>query len=57
MHDQVDIPNHKAFENCKEALASATLLNYPQPRVPLSIAVDASDAAISAILQQHHGNQ
>lgn len=40
---------NKAFEACKEALATATLLNHPRPGIPLSIAVDDSDSAISAV--------
>ncbi|ROT65540.1 transposon Ty3-G gap-Pol polyprotein [Penaeus vannamei] len=45
-------PTNEAFETCKEALASATLLNHPLPEAPLNIAVDASDTAIGAVLQQ-----
>ncbi|ROT72546.1 Gag-Pol polyprotein [Penaeus vannamei] len=45
-------PTNEAFEACKEALASATLLNHPLPEAPLNIAVDASDTAIGAVLQQ-----
>ncbi|ROT61808.1 hypothetical protein C7M84_020383 [Penaeus vannamei] len=45
-------PNNEAFEACKEALAFATLLNHPLPEAPLNIAVDASDTAIGAVLQQ-----
>ncbi|ROT81776.1 gag-pol polyprotein [Penaeus vannamei] len=41
---------NEAFEACKEALASATLLNHPLPEAPLNIAVDASDTAIGATL-------
>ncbi|XP_069985550.1 uncharacterized protein [Penaeus vannamei] len=50
-------PTNEAFEACKEALASATLLNHPLPEAPLSIAVDASDTAIGAVLQQRQGKQ
>ncbi|ROT62995.1 reverse transcriptase [Penaeus vannamei] len=50
--NQVDAPTNEAFETCKEALASATLLNHPLPEAPLNIAVDASDTAIGAVLQQ-----
>ncbi|ROT78754.1 reverse transcriptase [Penaeus vannamei] len=44
-------------EACKEALASAILLNHPLPEAPLSIAVDASVTAIGAVLQQRQGKQ
>ncbi|ROT65846.1 putative integrase core domain protein [Penaeus vannamei] len=50
-------PTDEAFEACKEALASATLLNHPLPEAPLNIAVDASDTAIGAVLQQRQGKQ
>ncbi|ROT72377.1 hypothetical protein C7M84_009229 [Penaeus vannamei] len=43
-------PTNEAFEACKEALASATLLNHPLPEAPLNIVVDASDTAIGATL-------
>ncbi|ROT82924.1 hypothetical protein C7M84_023909 [Penaeus vannamei] len=45
-------PTNEAFQACKQALAAAHLLNHPLPEAPLSIAVDASDTAISAVLQQ-----
>ena len=41
-----------AFQEIKEYLAQATLLVYPVPSATLSIAVDASDFAIGAVLQQ-----
>ena len=41
-----------AIRHIKESLANATLLAYPQPGVPQCIMVDASDAAIGAVLQQ-----
>ncbi|ROT72055.1 hypothetical protein C7M84_009592 [Penaeus vannamei] len=50
-------PTNEAFEACKEALASATLLNHPLPEAPLNIAVDASDTAIGVVLQQRQGKQ
>ncbi|ROT67192.1 reverse transcriptase [Penaeus vannamei] len=50
-------PTNEAFQACKEALAAATLLNHPLPEAPLSIAVDASDSAIGAVLQQRQGKQ
>lgn len=41
-----------AFIECKNSLASATMLNYPAPDVPLALTTDASDVAIGASLQQ-----
>ncbi|KYB24926.1 hypothetical protein TcasGA2_TC031613 [Tribolium castaneum] len=41
-----------AFEATKRSLANAALLAHPSPEAPLSIMVDASDSAISAVLQQ-----
>ncbi|ROT82929.1 integrase core domain protein [Penaeus vannamei] len=48
---------NETFQACKEALAAATLLNHPLPEAPLSIAIDASDTAIGAVLQQRQGKQ
>ena len=42
-----------AFHKIKEVLAEATLLNHPKPDAPLSLATDASDTAIGAVLQQY----
>jgi hypothetical protein len=42
----------KAFEECKESLAQATLLAHPKPDAPLSVFNDNSDFAIGAVLQQ-----
>ena len=42
----------KAFAECKESIASAALLAYPDPDAPLAIFTDASDFAIGAALQQ-----
>nr|XP_050029947.1 uncharacterized protein LOC126525987 [Dermacentor andersoni] len=41
-----------AFQEIKRHLADATLLAYPQPGVPQCVMVDASDAAVGAVLQQ-----
>lgn len=41
-----------AFQEIKRHLADATLLAYPQPGVPQCVTVDASDAAVGAVLQQ-----
>ena len=43
-----------AFPHVKRALASAALLAQPVPNAPLSIAVDASNTGVGAVLQQHH---
>ena len=41
-----------AFQEIKECLAQTTLLLHPIPSATLSLAVDASDFAIGAVLQQ-----
>ena len=41
-----------AFDTIKETLAQATLLVHPKSDAPLSIATDASDVAVGAVLQQ-----
>ena len=46
-----------AFEKSKTLLANATLLVYPRANLPSNILVDASDVAISAVLQQKHGDE
>ena len=45
-----------AFEQAKEALASAVMLRHFTVGTPLNLAVDASDAAIGAVLQQFVGD-
>lgn len=47
----------KAFEKCKEALASASVLYHPRSDVDLCIYVDASDYGIGGVLQQFYGGQ
>jgi cleavage and polyadenylation specificity factor subunit 1 len=42
----------QAFEDCKEALARATLLVHPKPDAPLAVFTDASDLAVGVVLQQ-----
>lgn len=42
----------KAFNEIRSALTKATLLQHPAHDAPLSIAVDASDFAAGAVLQQ-----
>lgn len=41
-----------AFQKAKDELANATLLVHPNPNAPLSVAVDASDSSIGAVMQQ-----
>lgn len=41
-----------AFRDAKQALAGAALLAYPAPGAEISLAADASDVAIGAVLQQ-----
>ena len=40
----------------KKMLADATLLAHPDPQAPISIATDASDVAVCAVLQQYVRN-
>ena len=42
-----------AFKATKDALANASLLNYPASQAPTSLMADASDKAVGAVLQQH----
>ena len=42
-----------AFETVVETLAQATLLFHPKSDAPLSIATDASEVAVGAVLQQY----
>ncbi|CAH8509772.1 unnamed protein product, partial [Schistosoma turkestanicum] len=42
-----------AFSEIKKASAQTTLLAHPDPSATLSIAVDASDFAIGAVMQQN----
>lgn len=45
-----------AFEECKNQLATATLLAHADPKAKIAIMVDASDLAIGASLQQLKGD-
>ena len=45
-----------AFVETKKMLADATLLAHPDPQAPISIATDASDVAVGAVLQQYVRN-
>lgn len=42
----------KTFNEAKLALANCTLLSFPSENAPISIATDASDSAVGAVLQQ-----
>lgn len=42
----------RAFDECKTQVARATLLAFPSSKVQLSLAVDASDLGIGAVIQQ-----
>lgn len=46
----------KAFRQCKEELANATLLTHPSHKAPLSLNVDASDFAIGGVVNQFIDN-
>lgn len=42
----------KAFEETKQALVNATCLAHPDPNAPWTLACDASDVGMGAVLQQ-----
>ena len=41
-----------SFEAIKDALADATMLHHPDPRLPLAVTSDASQVAIGAVIEQ-----
>lgn len=43
----------KSFEKCKEDLANAALLTFPNPDLTLALCTDASNFAIGSVLQQY----
>ena len=43
---------NNSFINCKKALENVALLSFPASDAPTSLAVDASDFAVGAVLQQ-----
>jgi RNase H-like domain found in reverse transcriptase/Reverse transcriptase (RNA-dependent DNA polymerase) len=45
-------PLEAAFTSIKELLCSATCLTHPDPQAAISLAVDASDQHVGAVLQQ-----
>lgn len=47
----------KSFVDAKNALASATLLVYPQSGAVYSLTTDASNLAVGAVLQQKNGKE
>ena len=46
----------EAFATAKEALAQVTMLVHPHADKPIALTVDASRAAIGAVLEQHLGS-
>lgn len=50
-----DEQSSRCFERCKQSLAEATLLHYPDASKPLGLMVDASNCAAGAVLQQFDG--
>ena len=44
-----------AFQAAKQLLSEATLLHHPDPKLPTSTTVDASDTGIAGQLEQLHG--
>jgi len=46
-----------AFDNVKNALATAALLIHPTSNAPTSVMTDASDVAVGAVLQQFINGQ
>ena len=46
----------KAFQETKKALVEATLLTHLRHDAPVSLTTDASDQAVSAVLQQFVNN-
>lgn len=52
-----DEPTQRAFDKCKQRLAEAALLSYPDATKPLALMVDASNFAAGAVLQQLIDNE
>jgi hypothetical protein len=46
----------EAFEAAKKAVAGAMLLSHPQANAEVSLATDASNSHVGAVLQQRQGN-
>ena len=46
-----------AFQECKKALAVATLLHHPCTNAPISFTTDASDTAAGAVFEQYVDGQ
>ena len=45
-----------AFQQARQALANATMLEYPDPHARLALTTDASDTAVGAVVEQfRHG--
>jgi cleavage and polyadenylation specificity factor subunit 1 len=47
-----DDESRKAFQTCKDKLASVTFLSHPVPNAPLSLCVDASNDSVGAVIHQ-----
>lgn len=47
----------RAFDTIKKKRAMTTLLDHPQQDGPTSVAVDASNTTVGALLQQRINNQ
>jgi len=47
----------RAFEETRDALATVAHIAHPNEKLELSLACDASDTGIGAVLQQRHGEE
>jgi hypothetical protein len=47
---------HHAFEALRDAYCSAPILIFPDPKLPYTVATDASGTAAGGVLLQDHGN-
>lgn len=54
-HIEWSVDCQEAFDKTKKILSEAVLLHHPQPDLPTSLTVDASNTAIGAQLEQRHG--
>ena len=49
------IEHQEAFEKIKQALATATMLNHPDPNAILGLTTDSSDFAVGGVFEQFNG--
>ena len=49
------IEHQEAFDKIKQALATATMLNHPDPNATLGLTTDSSDFAVGGVLEQFNG--